>query len=150
VDRLSRPPSAAQPQVSAATIPLLAAACGLLAAKIYYARPLIKPIAETLGLAPQAAGLIVTMTLIGHGLGLFFVVPLADRVENRRLVLVCVARCAISLTPAAFTPSPIAFSPAPARSASARSRCRSLFLCPPILRRTLRADGSSAWWRAGS
>jgi MFS family permease len=141
VDRLSRPPSAAKPQVSAATILLLAA-------KIV--QPLIKPIAETLGLAPQAAGLIMTMTQIGYGLGLFFVVPLADRVENRRLVLVCVARCAISLTPAAFTPSPIAFSPAPARSASARSRCRSLFLCPPILRRTLRADGSSAWWRAGS
>jgi predicted MFS family arabinose efflux permease len=98
VDRLSRPPSAAKPQVSAATILLLAA-------KIV--QPLIKPIAETLGLAPQAAGLIVTMTQIGYGLGLFFVVPLADRVENRRLVLVCVALCAVSLTAAAFAASPI-------------------------------------------
>jgi predicted MFS family arabinose efflux permease len=109
VDRLSRPPSAPQPQVSAATILLLAAACGLLAANIYYAQPLIKPIAETLGLAPQAAGLIVTMTQIGYGLGLFFVVPLADLVENRRLVLVCVALCAVSLMAATFATSPIAF-----------------------------------------
>jgi predicted MFS family arabinose efflux permease len=109
VDRLSRPPSAPQPQVSAATILLLAAACGLLAANIYYAQPLIKPIAETLGLAPQAAGLIVTMTQIGYGVGLFFVVPLADLVENRRLVLVCVALCAVSLMAAAFATSPIAF-----------------------------------------
>ena len=84
---MSRPASAPKPQVSAATILLLAAACGLLAANIYYAQPLIKPIAETLGLAPQAAGLIVTMTQIGYGVGLFFVVPLADLVENRRLVL---------------------------------------------------------------
>ena len=109
MDRLSRPASAPQPQVSAATILLLAAACGLLAANIYYAQPLIKPIAETLGLAPQAAGLIVTMTQIGYGVGLFFVVPLADLVENRRLVLVCVALCAVSLMAAAFATSPIAF-----------------------------------------
>jgi len=109
VDRLSRPASAPKPQVSAATILLLAAACGLLAANIYYAQPLIKPIAETLGLAPQAAGLIVTMTQIGYGVGLFFVVPLADLVENRRLVLVCVALCAVSLVAAAFATSPIAF-----------------------------------------
>jgi predicted MFS family arabinose efflux permease len=109
MDRLSRPASAPLPQVSAATIMLLAAACGLLAANIYYAQPLIKPIAETLGLAPQAAGLIVTMTQIGYGVGLFFVVPLADLVENRRLVLVCVALCAVSLMAAAFATSPIAF-----------------------------------------
>jgi len=102
MDRLNRPASVPQSQVSAATILLLAA-------NIYYAQPLIKPIAETLGLAPQAAGLIVTMTRIGYGVGLFFVVPLADLVENRRLVLACVALCAVSLTAAAFAKSPIAF-----------------------------------------
>ena len=99
---MNKPPSVArEPQISAATILLLAAACGLLAANIYYAQPLIKPIAEALGLAPQASGLIVTMTQIGYGLGLFFVVPLADLVENRRLVLVCVALCALALALAA-------------------------------------------------
>jgi hypothetical protein len=57
VDRLSKPSSVArEPQISAATILLLAAACGLIVANIYYAQPLIKPIAESLGLAPQAAG----------------------------------------------------------------------------------------------
>ncbi len=110
MDRVNKPPTVArEPQVSAATILLLAAACGLLAANIYYAQPLIKPIAESLGLAPQASGLIVTMTQIGYGLGLFFVVPLADLVENRRLVLVCVALCAGALAAAALATSWPAF-----------------------------------------
>ena len=109
MDRLKNPPFARPPKVSAATILLLAASCGLLAANIYYAQPLIKPIAEALGLAPQAAGLIVTMTQIGYGLGLFFIVPLADLVENRRLVLVCVALCAVSLAGVAFATSATSF-----------------------------------------
>ncbi len=110
MDRVNKPPTVArEPQVSAATILLLAAACGLLAANIYYAQPLIKPIAESLGLAPQASGLIVTMTQIGYGLGLFFVVPLADLAENRRLVLVCVGLCAGALAAAALATSWPAF-----------------------------------------
>ena len=32
------------------------------------------------------------MTQIGYGLGLLFVVPLGDRIENRRLVVVAVLR----------------------------------------------------------
>jgi predicted MFS family arabinose efflux permease len=110
VDRLSKPSSVArEPQISAATILLLAAACGLIVANIYYAQPLIKPIAESLGLAPQAAGLIVTMAQIGYGAGLVFVAPLGDLVENRRLVIACVAFSAIALALAAVATSSTAF-----------------------------------------
>ncbi len=56
--------------VPAATILMLAASCGLIVANIYYAQPLIGPIAASLGLAPHAAGLIVTMTQIGYAAGL--------------------------------------------------------------------------------
>src|SRR6516225_2354556 len=66
---------------------LLAAACGLLAANIYYGQPLAGPISAELGLSPGATGLIVTLTQVGYGAGLLFIVPLADLVENRRLVL---------------------------------------------------------------
>ena len=149
MDRLSRTPSARVPQVSAATIMLLAAACGLIAANIYYAQPLIRPIAETLGLAPQAAGLIVTMTQIGYGVGLFFVVPLADLVENRRLVLVCVALCAVSLMAAAFATSPIAFLACAGAIGLGSVAVQILVPLSRISRRTPHADGSSARWRAG-
>jgi MFS family permease len=88
-------PRLAPPQISPGTILLLAAACGLIVANIYYAQPLIGPISQSLGLAPQAAGLIVTMSQIGYGAGLMFIVPLGDLVENRRLVLASVALSAV-------------------------------------------------------
>ena len=93
------------PEVSSATILTLAAACGLLVANIYYAQPLIAEIARSLGLATGAAGLIVTMSQIGYGLGLFFVVPLGDLVENRRLILISATVSAVALACAAFAPS---------------------------------------------
>lgn len=65
----------------------LAFACGLTTANVYYAQSIAGPIAAGLNLPPGLAGLIVTTTQLGYGLGLFFVVSLADLVENRRLVL---------------------------------------------------------------
>ena len=108
MDRLSEPTPPA-PEISAATILLLAAACGLIVANIYYAQPLVGPIAAALGLAPGAAGLIVTMSQIGYGLGLLFIVPLADRFENRRLIVLSVAASALALGLAAVATSSAAF-----------------------------------------
>jgi predicted MFS family arabinose efflux permease len=65
---LRKPPP--PPDVSSGAILTLAAACGLLVANIYYAQPLIAEIAQSLGLATGAAGLIVTMSQIGYGVGL--------------------------------------------------------------------------------
>jgi predicted MFS family arabinose efflux permease len=81
---------------------LLAAACGIIVANIYYAQPLIGPISQALGLSPGAAGLIVTMTQIGYGVGLLLVVPLGDLVENRRLVLAVMALALLGLLGAAL------------------------------------------------
>ena len=66
---------------------LLATSCGLIAANLYYAQPLIGPIAADLGLSPQSAGLIVTVTQLGYGAGLLLIVPLGDLFENRRLAV---------------------------------------------------------------
>lgn len=62
-------------------------ACGLMVANLYYAQALIGEIAPALGLHGAIAGLVVTATQLGYGAGLFFVVSLADRVENKRLIL---------------------------------------------------------------
>ena len=76
---------------------LFATACGLIVANIYYAQPLIGPIANSLDLSPQTAGLIVTMGQIGYGLGLLLIVPLADLFENKRLILCSLALCVVAL-----------------------------------------------------
>lgn len=91
------PPEPSAQGISAGLTFLLAAACGLVAANIYYAQPLIGPISAALGLSPQAAGLIVTLTQIGYGLGLLLVVPLADLLENRRLVLALISLAVLGL-----------------------------------------------------
>ncbi len=94
--------------ISAGMTFLMAAAAGLICANIYYAQPLAGPIAASIGLPAEATGLIVTLTQIGYGLGLLFVVPLGDLVENRRLILSMMALVTLALLAAAVssTPSP--------------------------------------------
>jgi len=66
---------------------LLAAAAGIIVANLYYAQPLVGPIGAALGMPAAATGLVVTLTQIGYCLGLLFIVPLGDLLENRRLIV---------------------------------------------------------------
>ena len=88
---------------------LLAVACGLIVANLYYAQPLIGPISSALGLSSENAGLIVTLTQIGYGLGLLFIVPLGDLLENQRLILAVMTIGVLALLGAAAATSPSAF-----------------------------------------
>jgi predicted MFS family arabinose efflux permease len=81
---------------------LLAFSCGLIVANLYYAQPLIGLIGRDLGLSAASAGLLVTMSQIGYGLGLLLIVPLGDLVENRKLVLSVVAAATVALAVAAY------------------------------------------------
>ncbi|MDQ0058744.1 MFS transporter [Paenibacillus harenae] len=84
---------------------LLAAACGLIAANLYYAQTLVGPIRDAIGLSSTAAGLIVTVTQIGYVIGLLFIVPLSDVIENRRLAIIGLMAAAAALLTAAFAPN---------------------------------------------
>jgi predicted MFS family arabinose efflux permease len=88
---------------------LLAFACGLVAANLYYAQPLAGPIGAALGLSPAATGLIVTLTQLGYGCGLLMIVPLGDLVETRRLVTTLVGLAMLALLGAALSTSPLPF-----------------------------------------
>ena len=84
---------------------LLAVACGLVVAGLYFSQPLTQLIGPRLGFAPWAASLIVTLTQIGYGAGLLLVTPLADILENRRLVLVALCGNVAALVLAALAPN---------------------------------------------
>jgi predicted MFS family arabinose efflux permease len=99
---------AAKP-VSLGMTTLLAVACGLTAANIYYAQPLIGLIAPAVGLGDATASLIVTFTQIGYCIGLVLVVPLGDLLENRALVFWALCACGSALLAAAFAPSAAPF-----------------------------------------
>ncbi|MDY7546646.1 MFS transporter [Glaciimonas sp. CA11.2] len=82
---------------------LLAIACGAIVANLYYAQPLIGLISATIHLSPAAGGLVVTLSQIGYCLGLLFVVPLGDLIENRRLVVIALIISVIALIAAALS-----------------------------------------------
>jgi predicted MFS family arabinose efflux permease len=70
---------------------LLASACGIIVANIYYAQPLIDMIGPSVGLGPRDASTIVSLTQLGYAAGLLLLVPLGDLVENRLLVVLTIA-----------------------------------------------------------
>lgn len=86
------------PSVPQALIPLLGFSVGAIAANLYYAQPLISLIAKSLELSAGVAGLVTTLTQIGYGLGVLFIVPLGDLVENRKLILSLLVLATVALT----------------------------------------------------
>jgi len=106
----ARPQRAAQADgLSPALTFVFAVASGALVANVYYAQALVTVLSPALGLHAGLAGLTVTVTQLGFAMGLFFVVSLADLVENRRLILISVAGTAVGLVSAAFSQSAAAF-----------------------------------------
>ena len=95
------PAPVTQPTVSPWLFFVLAVATGALVANLYYAQPLIALIGPELGIRPDLAGTLVSVTQIGYGLGLFFLVSLADLVENKKLVLVTLGITTLALVAAA-------------------------------------------------
>ncbi len=86
-------------------ITLLAVACGVIVANLYYAQPLIGPISADTHLPLASAGLIVTLTQIGYVAGLLFIVPLSDLIENRRLIVATLIVVICALVVASLTHS---------------------------------------------
>ena len=94
---------------STALIATIGLAAGSLVANIYYAQPLVREIAGELGIDPDLAGALTSTTQIGYGIGLFFLVSLADLVENRRLVLVTLSITLIGLIGMGLSTSVVPF-----------------------------------------
>lgn len=90
-------------------IAVFAAACGLTVANIFYAQPLIALIAPELGLRGGLAGLVIALTQLGYGAGLLFVVPLSDRFENRRLIVLALGGLVSGLICIALSDSMLTF-----------------------------------------
>ncbi|WP_042700466.1 MFS transporter [Azospirillum sp. B506] len=96
---------AAHPALSRSLVLLMALACGVVVANIYYAQPLVGLIGPAVGLSPETASLVVTLTQVGYGAGLVLLVPLGDLLENRRLVVVTLCSTVAALLVAAVAPS---------------------------------------------
>ncbi|RWF47765.1 MAG: MFS transporter [Mesorhizobium sp.] len=89
VERSDGPPlvtPASPPGLSRMTALVFSIACGLSVANVYFAHPLLDAMAHDFGIAPASIGIVVTVTQIGYALGLFFIVPLGDLFDRRKLI----------------------------------------------------------------
>ncbi|AZD36825.1 putative MFS-type transporter [Pseudomonas chlororaphis subsp. aurantiaca] len=73
--------------IPASVVLLFAIACGLAVGNVYYAQPLLDAMAHSLDMPRATIGLVITLTQVGYGLGLLFLVPLGDLLNRRRLIV---------------------------------------------------------------
>lgn len=83
----------------------MAVACGLAVANLYYAQPLLALIARSFQVSQGAATVVVTATQLGYALGLMFLLPLGDLVNNRKLASRTMVGTAVALVVAALSPA---------------------------------------------
>src|SRR5919112_893527 len=92
-------------QLDNALVWLMAVTCGLVVANIYYNQPLLADIGRTFHLSDSSASLVATATQIGYTLGMLFVVPLGDKLERKRMLLIMLLGAAACMGLAAWAPS---------------------------------------------
>lgn len=73
--------------LSRGVVVLFAVACGAAVANVYLSQPLLVTMGHDLAMSPALVGSVVTFTQVGYGLGLFFLVPLGDVADRRRLIV---------------------------------------------------------------
>ncbi|WP_066569040.1 MFS transporter [Snodgrassella sp. CFCC 13594] len=66
---------------------LMALATGLAVASNYYVHPLIAVVGHDFGVPADETGLFVTLTQFAYALGLIFLVPLGDLLDNKKLIV---------------------------------------------------------------
>ncbi|SAL04256.1 major facilitator transporter [Caballeronia calidae] len=109
-NQLSATASAGSPvKLTQGLIALFAICCGAIVANLYYAQPITELIAPDIHMSNGMASLIVSLTQIGYALGLFFLVPLGDLIENRKLMISTALVSIASLAAAAFAHQPGGF-----------------------------------------
>ena len=84
---------------------LLAVACGVTVANLYYAQPLLPELRRQFGLSTAQAGTLITVTQLGYASGMVLLVPLGDRLENRRLVTGLLSITTLAVLVAGAAPS---------------------------------------------
>lgn len=85
-----------QVQLTKSLILIMAIAVGISIANLYYLQPLLAEIAQHFHVARANISVAVTLTQIGYALGMFFVLPLADIFEKKRIILIMLG-CSTSM-----------------------------------------------------
>jgi predicted MFS family arabinose efflux permease len=83
---------------------VLALACGVCVANVYFPQAISPLIATQFGISRSAAALVPTASQLGYATGLFLLVPLGDRVKARPLILILLALTTAGLIAGGIAP----------------------------------------------
>ena len=86
-------------------IVVFAIACGLVAASLYYAQPMLPTIAREFHASSASVGQVVTLSQLGFAVGLLLLVPLGDLLDRRRLIALTLGVSVVGLLGMALAPS---------------------------------------------
>ncbi|MBD1392987.1 MFS transporter [Mucilaginibacter sp. ZB1P21] len=78
---------------------------GLVVANLYYNQPLLNDMASTFHVSNGKVGQVSMLTQIGYAVGMLFVVPMADMVKRKRLMLIDFAFVVAALLLTALAPN---------------------------------------------
>ncbi|RCH64223.1 MFS transporter [Streptomyces sp. SDr-06] len=84
---------------------VMALACGVSVANVYFPQALAPLIADSFGITANAAASVATVTQLGYAGGIFLLVPLGDRLPRRPLITVLLTVTALALMAAALAPA---------------------------------------------
>ena len=93
----------AAPLLTPALTLLFSLTSALAVANVYFAQPLLESMAKSFSVQSAAIGMVVTMTQVGYGAGLLFIVPLGDIVNRKYLVITQMVLLATALFIAGFS-----------------------------------------------
>ncbi|MET0748580.1 MAG: MFS transporter [Rhizobium sp.] len=99
------PNPAPLPTIRRGTIPVMAAACGVMVGNIYLCQPLLGEIAVSFGVPEHVSSLVAVATQVGYAFGILLLVPLADIAEPRTLLRWLMALTGIGLLGACLSPN---------------------------------------------
>ncbi|MFW3579123.1 MFS transporter [Vagococcus fluvialis] len=76
---------------------LMAITCGVAVANLYYIQPVESMISESLNITHAQVGFAATIIQIGYAIGLFFIVPMGDLIERKKLIMILLSSSALTL-----------------------------------------------------
>lgn len=83
------------------SIMIMALCTGLIVANIYYSQPLLVLMSDEFGVTESNAGQVTFFTQVGYALGLLFCVPLGDKLERKRQIVIMTLMSVVALVAAA-------------------------------------------------
>jgi len=88
---------------------LLAIACGMAVANIYFAQTLLDSIATEFIINPSTIGIVITITQICYALGLLLLVPLGDLLNQRHVIIGQMLMLVVALVVVGIAPTSVVF-----------------------------------------